>query len=318
MITYTNDIFADIVGQDKPKAKLNFFLRGHQNSGIVPPLCFTAAKGIGKTFIAKAFRKGLTQREGDNAGLPKPLHILNCATIKNAKQFLDYLINNRLQDTEVTLFLDEAHKLPTELSEILLTVLQPNPENKNTLVWKEFVIEFDLRKISWMFATSEPHRLNKPLLDRLERIDLEEYNAGHLIEIIRRNLKDVQFDDGVLEEVVTTLRGNARSAQKMAGHFQTYLGKLTTFFMDDWNEVKKALGIMPLGLSPIEIKVLEILKQHQQTSLTRLAAITGLSPEAVRQDVEVNLLKLDLMQVSTGGRELTQRGHAYLDALAAS
>ena len=38
-----------------------------------------------------------------------------------------------LNDKEITLFLDECHKLPADLSESLLTVLQPNAEKKNTL-----------------------------------------------------------------------------------------------------------------------------------------------------------------------------------------
>lgn len=317
MIINEIDVFSEVVGQEKAKSKLNFFLRGHKNTGVVPALVFSAAKGIGKTFLAKEFRKGLLQREGDDAGQRKPLYTINCSTIRNQTQFFDLIIKNRWWEKEITLLLDEAHRIPNDLAESLLTILQPNAENRNEFNFQDYVLDFDMKKITWLFATSEVHKLNKPLLDRLERIDLEEYEAHHLAEIIRRNLKDVQFDEGVLEkEVVTVLRGNARSAQKMAGHMKSYLGNLTTFFMEDWREMKRALGINPMGLSPIEIRVLNILKEHKETSLTRIAAVTGMSPEAVRQDIEMNLQKLDLLQISTAGRSLTVKGHKYLEDLA--
>ena len=313
--TFDTDIFADVVGQEKAKSKLGFFLNGHKNTGVVPALIFSASKGGGKTYLAKEFRKGLIQREGDDAGQRKPLHAINCAGLKR-KAFFEYIIKHRLWEKEVTILLDEAHGIAHDLAENLLTILQPNAENRNEFTYDDFVLDFDLKKITWLFATSEIHKMNKPLLDRLERIDLEDYQPHHLAEIIRRNMKDVQFDDSVLEnEVVTVLRGNARSAQKMAGHFKSYLGKVTTFFSEDWAEVKKALGIMPLGLTPLEIRVLEILKEHKETSLTRLAAVTGMSPEAVRQDIEMSLQRLDLMAITTMGRSLTVKGHIYLNDL---
>lgn len=316
--TADTDIFADVVGQERAKNKLNFFLRGHRNTGVVPAIVFEAAKGLGKTFLAKEFRKGLMVRHGEDKGQRKHLHSINCATIKNAEQFIEWIIANRLQEKEITIFLDECHKLPGDLSDVLLTVLQPNAENRNTLNFKDYVLEFDMSRITWLFATSEIHKLNKPLLDRLERVSLEEYEASHLAEIIRRNLKGVEFDDGVLEnDVVSVLKNNARAAQKMAGHIKSYLGTMTTFFREDWLEIKKALGIMPLGLSPVEIRVLQILREHKETSLTRLAACTGLSAEAIRQDAESPLLRLDLMQISTGGRSLTPKGHEYLQNLSA-
>jgi len=311
------DIFADVVGQEKAKSKLGFFLRGHQNTGVVPALIFSAAKGVGKTYLAKEFRKGLIQREGEDKGQRKPLHIIPCTKL-GRKGFFDYVIKNRLWEKEVAILLDEAHGMRDELAESLLTILQPNAENRNEYTYDDYILDFDMKRITWLFATSEVHKLNKPLLDRLERIDLEEYKPYHLVEIIRRNLKTVDFDDGVLEDVVTILRGNARSAQKMAGHFKSYLGNLTTFFMEDWIAIKKALGINPMGLTPLEIRVLQILKEHKETSLTRLAAVTGMSPEAVRQDLEMNLQKIDLLQVTTAGRSLTVQGHNYLESLVAA
>ena len=80
----TTTLFPDIVGQDKAKKKLAFFHRGYKASSIIPHLMFIAPKGCGKTTLAKAIGKQLT----DSTGKPKRFLEINCSTIKSVKQFL--------------------------------------------------------------------------------------------------------------------------------------------------------------------------------------------------------------------------------------
>ena len=311
--TESNDVFHKIVGQERAKRKLNFYLRGHKATGIVPNMMFVAPKGTGKTFIAQEFRKGLIAREGECVGKPKTLVSVNCSTLKSIKQFFNNLILQYVSDKEVTVLFDEASELPKDVTMALLTILQPNPTNKNTFCYDDYSVDFDFSRQTFLFATSEPHRVFHALTDRLERIDLEEYSHSQLAEIIRRNLSDVQFEDGVLEkEVSTVLRGNARAAQKMANDIRSYIGNDKTFFVEDWNKMKIELGINALGLTPLEIQVLHTLSMHKETSLTRLSAVTGMTRESLQTDIENCLQRLDLMQITTLGRALTPRGIEYL------
>ena len=155
-------------------------------------------------------------------------------------------------------------------------------------------------------------------MDRCERIDLEEYTYGELAQIVSRNLQGATWEKGVLEDIALVLRGNARQAQKMAQHIKTYLKKVNrkNFTKKDWGILLDALGILPLGLSPIEVQVLEILKDRKECSLTRLSAKTGLSKSCIQRDFELYLQKHDLMEISTAGRALTKKGLDYLAALA--
>ena len=68
------------------------------------------------------------------------------------------------------------------------------------------------------------------------------------------------FEDGLLDEIAPILRGNARAAQKVANHIKTYLTKekRKNFTKKDWEVLKDSLGILPLGLSPIELQVLKM------------------------------------------------------------
>ena len=55
----TQQLFPDIIGQDRAKKKLAFFHRGYNASSIIPHLMFIAPKGCGKTMMAKAMGKQL-------------------------------------------------------------------------------------------------------------------------------------------------------------------------------------------------------------------------------------------------------------------
>ena len=87
---------------------------------------------------------------------------------------------------------------------------------------------------------------------------------------------------------------------------------------DDWDKLKYHLGILPLGLSRIEVQVLEHLRKKAECSLTNIAAATGLTVQCIRQDFEMYLQKQGLMQITTKGRSLTNEGHKYLKALEGS
>ena len=196
-------------------------------------------------------------------------------------------------------------------------MLNPNKENRTSFSYEDYTIDFDFRRQTFMFATTEAHKLFHALIDRCDRIDLEEYSYDELGEIVQRNLPDTIFDDGLTDEIATVLRGNARQAQKMANNIKSFIarsgsGKMTN---DLWKELKHALGIAPLGLSRIEIQVLNILTEKKECSLTNLSAKTGLTPQCLRQDFELYLQKHNLMEITTTGRAITAKGLEYLKVL---
>ena len=199
----------------------------------------------------------------------------------------------------------------------LLTILNPNPDNRNTFAYEDYVMDFNFRQQSFMFATTEAQSIFHALMDRCERVDLEEYTFNELGRIVSLGTPDVEFEDGLLDKIAEVLRGNARAAQKMAMNIMSYLGGVnsTTFDSKDWDELQHQLGILPLGLSRIELQVLNILTEKKECSLTNLAAKTGLTPECLRRDFEMYLQKMNLMDITTAGRSITPDGQQYLRAL---
>lgn len=318
-------LFEGIVGQEAAKKKLAFFHDSYMATRIVPNMMFVAPKGNGKTTLAREFAKGLVlfNDEGkvvmnEETGKPKrKLFIeVNCSTLKNVKQFINGLIVDHIQDKDVTVLFDEASELPNDVEKALLTILNPNPENRTTFSFGEYVCDFEFRRQTFLFATTEIQSVFHALADRLERIDLEEYTPEQMAAIVQKGAKEVSFKDDVLMKIATVLRGNARAAQKMAGHILSYLKGDTSFYADDWAELCAVFNMKPLGLNMTELSVLRYLAGTPQgTSLTALSAKTGMSRESLQKDVELYLQKHSLMEIGTTGRQITAKGLQYLKDL---
>jgi Holliday junction resolvasome RuvABC ATP-dependent DNA helicase subunit len=219
-----------------------------------------------------------------------------------------------MNQQECTVLFDEASELPKDVTMALLTILNPNKDNRTSFSFEDYTVDFDFTRQSFMFATTEAQSIFHALMDRTERIDLEEYSYNELGKIVGLNLEDVKFEDGLLDEIATVLRGNARQAQKMANNIKSYCAarRLDEFTTKNWNELKHALGILPQGLSRIELQVLRILAASKECSLTNLAAKTGLTPECLRRDFEMYLQKHSLMEITTTGRSITPKGQKYI------
>jgi len=277
---------------------------------------FIAPKGCGKTTLAKAAGQNLID---EATGKPKPFLEINCSTLKSVPQFINQVVVPHIHQRQCTVLFDEASELPKSVTMMLLTVLNPNSENRTTFSFEDYVMDFDFRQQSFMFATTEAHKMFHALIDRCDRIDMEEYTMDELAQIIRMNVEAIKLDcdDDVLQEIAPVLRGNARAAQKMANNMNSYLQRTKgkRFGAKDWKELKHALGILPLGISRIELQILRALAENKESSLTNLSAKTGLTVQCIRQDFELYIQKHNLMEITTGGRCLTMAGHKYLKNL---
>ena len=308
-------LFADVIGQNAAKRRMTFYQQCYTKSGMMPNSMIVAQKGGGKTFMAKALGQHLI-REGEPKA--KPLLEINCASLKNIRQFFNNVVIPHMVDKDITILFDEASEMPRDLEMGLLTILNPNKNHRNEFSVDDYVVDFDFRRHTFMFATSEPHKVFHALMDRLDRIDLEEYKNEELGKIVSLNLPDVKFENDLLPEIATVLRGNARAAQKMANNIEMFHGTKGSFTSKLWEELRKTLGILPMGLNRIEIQVLRALAEVGECSLTNLAAKTGMTADSLRRDFEMYLQKMNMMRVDRSGRSITAKGREYLEVLNAA
>tara|TARA_B110001454_G_scaffold211213_1_gene226615 strand:+ start:2210 stop:3169 length:960 start_codon:yes stop_codon:yes gene_type:complete len=305
----THDYFPEVVGQERAKRKLGYLIDTWKGSEIMDNLMLIAPRGCGKTMMATKLAQVMNAHQSNKVG-----RIVNCAAIKNLNQFINGTIIPHVHDKDVTVLLDEASELPRDVEMALLTILNPNSENRNSFSYEDYTIDFDFRRQTFLLATTEAHKVFHALMDRLNRVDLEEYQDTHLAQIISRNLVNAKFEIGVLEELSSVLRGNARQAMRMANTIRNHLIKKRSkkFSKQDWEVIKYNLGIRPLGLNENEIRCLYALAEKKASSLTCLAAKMGMTKTSIQMDIELYLQKLNLMEISTDGRAITKRGQDYL------
>jgi Holliday junction resolvasome RuvABC ATP-dependent DNA helicase subunit len=307
------EMFDAIVGQPAAKRKLGFYARNFKSSQVSPHIMFVAPKGMGKSMIAREYAKNLSQKDSSS---PKTFVEINCSSIKNVRQLIDGILLPFAQDKEVTIFLDEASELPNDVTMMLLTVLNPNKTNQNTFLYDDFRIDVNFARHTFLFATSEAHLVFHALMDRLTRVDLENYSQTQLSEILQENVKDVTFEQDLLMDISSTLRGNARQAQKMAADIGAYTKSGgNNFSRADWKTFVEALDVLPFGLNRTELRVLQILSERREVKLTNLAAMLGMSRSAVQKDAEIYLQHHNLMTINPLGRSITLKGQEYLREL---
>ena len=89
---------------------------------------------------------------------------------------------------------------------------------------EQMTFEFNFKKQTFIFATTESDKIFPPLKDRLTTIDFEPYQSDELAEIVKLCSPNIIFEDDALEAVASTIRNNARSAVKRVKEINLYCG----------------------------------------------------------------------------------------------
>ena len=209
--------------------------------------------------------------------------------------------------------------MPKDVEMALLTMLNPNDDDRNTFSHEEGTIVVDFSRQTFLFATTEKQKMFHALVDRCDPINMEEYTYNQLATILGKRLKGVTWGEGVLDAVSSVMRGNAREAQKMSTKIKNYLSarKKNHFSMADWEQFTHAYAINPLGMDEMELYVLRDWGGRDKPRfLTNLSAKTALTKECLQRSVEVYLLKHDLMEIEKGsGRSITNKGRKLLESI---
>lgn len=310
------NLFKDFVGQESVKRKLEFHLRSHAATAIAPHILLVAPRGYGKTTFAVEFARNLISKTTNKK---KNIALINCSIIKNINNFFDNFViaGGLFGEGEVTYIFDECSEMPEDVTMALLTILNPTKENGNTFLFKGEPFYFNFAKQSFLFATTEPQKVSIALMDRLRRIDFEDYTSNDLAKIMNGALKNVSIEKGLIETISQDIRSSGRQAIAMADDINSHLAssKKTTLVTEDWRHIKKELGILPLGLNDTELRVMKVLKERGETKLTAIASIMNMTRESIQRDIESYLQKKNLIQINPAGRSLTMAGRGYLELI---
>jgi len=297
-------VFDGIIGQQDVCKKLSFFVKSHSNETPLPTFLFTGSQGLGKSYMAKKVAESMGREFID----------INCGTINTSKDFVEKVLRDRVSGAiPKTVLLDEAHKLSTEITTMLLTMLNPNSSNINLLSYEGRTIEYDLSKINTILATTDAYRIFKPLLNRCVEIYFQLYSNEELCRILEFYLPDITLSCD-REDLAYACRGRARDAYVLSQNIRRYcsMDSIRVFSDSSWNKVKEIFGIHEWGLTNQEVKLMKEISSSSPISSANLAIKMGVSVANIESELEIRPRELNLLDSTSRGRVLTPKGETYL------
>ena len=304
----TNETFKDVIGQSNIKQQLSLYIDAYKVTGRLQALLFVSQKGAGKSFLVRKFREGMRRPDGTRPAILE----INCATIKNARNFFESVFPVWSSNNCVAFF-DEIHCLPTDLQSIFLSVLEVKKDPIRIIEFEGVPYTFDFTKISFVAASTDSQRLLAPLQDRLRHINLEEYNDEQLFEIFEQNLENkIEIKDCAKDAIMQTFRGNPRDAVVKADDLKTFAAakKLNEIKQQDWISFSQVMGVREFGLTHSEIQVIKAIGKRKEASLTEISSITGFDRSLIQRNLEGILVRKGLLCIE-GKRKLSAMGTVF-------
>jgi len=301
--------FNRIIGQESVIKQLGFYINSHRPGMCFPSMLFTGSHGLGKTYTAKILAANLGRRFLE----------VNCATVVAAKDFVENVLLDKIMGkTPVTVLFDEAHKLSSEITTLLLSLLAPNDKGSNTLEYRGWQIYYDLSKINAVFATTDSFKIFPPLVNRCEIIYFKSYRNEELIKMLGFYLPEVDlsgFSDLALDDLSYACRGRGRDTYALAQKIKRQCYDGSKFTMEKWNDLKSIFGIYPMGLNTQELNLMRVIRTAEVISCSNIATRMMVGEENISEEIEIRPKELWLINNTPRGRALTDRGEDYFTHL---
>ena len=299
----------EFVGQPRLKEKLEIVLAAARGRGqAADHLLFAGPPGLGKTTLS-----GIVAAEMDVS-----LRITSGPALERAGDLAAILTN--LDDGDV-LFIDEIHRLPRPVEEVLYPAMEDF--QLDIVIGKGPAarsIRLDLPRFTLIGATTRTGLITGPLRDRFGFVErLEYYGTADLVAIIERTARilGVPLEQGGALEIATRSRGTPRIANRLLKRVRDYAevradGAVTT---ENARIALELFEVDELGLDKVDRAILNALCVTfggQPVGLHTLAVAVAEEPETVEEVYEPFLLKAGMLQRTPRGRVATPGAYEHL------
>ena len=300
---------SDFIGHDSLKQNLSVFISGARSRAeAMDHVLLYGPPGLGKTTLAHivANELGTNFRATSAPMLTKQGDL---AAILTALEPMDVL------------FIDEIHRLPTAIEEVLYSAMEDfkldimlgeGPSAKS--------VRIDLPPFTLVGATTRTGLLSNPLRDRFG-IDLRLtfYSPEDLAKIIRRsaNILGMPIDEDGALMLARSARGTPRIANRLLKRARDFAGALNNkqITADIIKTTLFQLHIDECGLDEIDREYMNtIIKFYAggPVGIENLAAALSEPVDTIEDVIEPYLMQMGFVQRTPRGRVITDLGYAHL------
>lgn len=300
----------DFIGQDELRANLKVFITAAKERGkALDHTLFFGSPGLGKTTLAQIIASELDVNLVCTSG----------PVLERSGDLAAILTNLSRNDI---LFVDEIHRMPIQVEEILYPALE---DFKLDLVIGQGpaarTVKIDLEPFTLVGATTRMGLISSPLRDRFGIVaHLEYYSPDNLAQIVTRasRIIGVTIDADGAMEIGRRSRGTPRIANRLLRRVRDFAlvhenGEVNAKIA---SQALERLDVDEEGLDQMDRKLLQIIIRNYDggpVGIKALAVACSEEPRAIEDIYEPFLIQRGFLKRTPRGRMATQKAYEHLN-----
>ncbi len=308
-ITLRPNDFDSYIGQDRLKDNLRLAIAAAKKRGEpLDHILLHGPPGLGKTTMASVIAHEMNAQ----------IRITSGPAVERPGDLASLLTN--LTDGDI-LFIDEIHRLPRTVEEVLYTAMEDfkldimlgkGPSARS--------LRLDLPHFTIIGATTRTGSIAAPLRDRFGMVHrLDFYSEEQIEAIIKRAAKilDITINDDAAQIIAKRARLTPRIANRLLKRVRDY-ADVNGDGIIDTSIALRSLELMEvdeLGLDPADRMLLNAIIDNYRggpVGIETLAAITAEERATIEDMIEPYLLQVGLLERTPRGRKATSKSYSHL------